>query len=82
MITEEEGNHDFNFEFIFDGARCQVEGTVLNEIETELDERGGEQYKGGETTIELLSVMQGEELNEPLTDNAVLKAIELELYKY
>ena len=82
MITDEEGKHYFEFEFILHSINYEVKGSVVNMTEIELDEQFQEVYKETETTIELLSATYGDDFEFDVTDTALLKEIEAELYKY
>lgn len=84
-LTDEEGSHDFNEEFLFEGVTYEIEGTIHNtKGECEKCDHGFDNPTTGEdsTDIELLSATFGTDNEFTLEDIAILKAIETELYNH
>jgi hypothetical protein len=80
--TTDEGNYEFDFEFVLNGITYNVKGETSNTETIERDEQGGDQFKETLSDIELLEVMEGEDFDIVVTDKVLLLEIEKGLYNY
>ena len=83
-LTTDEGTHDIDEEFVFDGVTYHLEGTYTNTWDDcERDEQGYDIPNTGDTlrTLELLSATFGDDNEFTVEDMALLIEIEKELDK-